>query len=104
MAKKGGFSFDGMVDPGADEPAPIEGVEQRGAEEKPRREPKPVEKAAPTRRGRPPKPRTATEARPSFGLDPETHALFKIWLLRRGVSMQDYLERHIRDLVKDDKL
>ena len=56
--------------------------------------PKPEDRAAPARRGRPPKPRTATEARPSFGLDPETHALFKIWLLRRGISMQDYLEDH----------
>lgn len=104
MAKKGGFSFDGMVDPGAEEPAPIEGVKQRGAGEVARREAKPAEKAAPARRGRPPKPRTATEARPSFGLDPETHALFKIWLLRRGVSMQDYLEEHIRGLVKGEKL
>lgn len=104
MAKKGGFSFEGMVDPGADDLAPIEGVKQRGAG---KASPPPVqeeEKPAPSRRGRPPKPRTATEARPSFGLDPETHALFKIWLLRRGVSMQDYLEEHIRGLVKGEKL
>lgn len=104
MGKKGGFSFDGMVDPGADEPAPIKGVKQRGAGEANRHRSKLIETAAPTRRGRPPKPRTATEARPSFGLDPETHALFKIWLLRRGVSMQDYLEEHIRNLVKGEKL
>lgn len=104
MAKKGGFSFDGMVDPGAEDPVPIEGVKQRGAGAALRPAPQPVEKAMPARRGRPPKPRTATEARPSFGLDPETHALFKIWLLRRGVSMQDYLEGHIRDLIKGDKL
>lgn len=104
MAKKGGFSFDGMVDPGAEDPAPIEGVKQRGAEAALRPATQLVEKAVPARRGRPPKPRTATEARPSFGLDPQTHALFKIWLLRRGVSMQDYLEGHIRDLVKGDKL
>lgn len=108
MAKKGGFSFDGMVDVDADAPAAIEGVEQRGAgEAKPPRA-KPAAKVetapAPARRGRPPKPRTATEARPSFGLDPETHALFKIWLLRRGLSMQDYLEQHIRGLVKGEKL
>lgn len=104
MAKKGGFSFDGMIDPGADEPAPIDGVRQRGAGEAP---PPPVQtegKPVPARRGRPPKPRTATEARPSFGLDPETHALFKIWLLRRGLSMQDYLEGHIQELVKGEKL
>ncbi|MFD2845663.1 acyl-CoA-binding protein [Paracoccus cavernae] len=44
---------------------------------------------------------TATEARPSFGLDPVTHAKFKIWLLKKGVSMQDYLEDHIAKLVKD---
>ena len=101
MSKKGGFSFDGMVDPGADDPAPIEGVKQRGAgEAKPLR----AKQAAPARRGRPTKPRTATEARPSFGLDPETHAPFKIWLLRRGVSMQDYLEEHIRNLVKAERL
>ncbi|WP_277022340.1 hypothetical protein [Paracoccus hibiscisoli] len=100
MAKKGGFSFDGMIDPGADDPAPIKGVTQRGAEET---GPPPAKPAAPARRGRPPKPRTASEARPSFGLDPETHALFKIWLLRRKLSMQDYLEGHIRDLVKDEK-
>lgn len=93
MAKKGSFSFAGMIDPGAD-PAPIEGVEQRGA----------GEKKAPAKRGRPPKARTATEARPSFGLDPETHAKFKIWLLRRGLSMQDYLEAHIAELVKDERL
>lgn len=107
MAKKGGFSFDGMVDTGAEDPAPIEGVTQRGAgeAEAPKAEPaKKAEKKTPTRRGRPPKPRTATEARPSFGLDPETHALFKIWLLRRGLSMQDYLEQHIRGLVKGEKL
>lgn len=104
MAKKGGFSFDGMVDTGAEDPAPIEGVTQRGAGEAKPLRPKPIEKAAPSRRGRPPKPRTATEARPSFGLDPETHALFKIWLLRRGLSMQDYLEDHIRGLVKGEKL
>ncbi len=95
MAKKGSFSFAGMIDPGT-EPAPIEGVEQRGAGEKPT----PI----PTKRGRPPKARTATEARPSFGLDPETHAKFKIWLLRRGMSMQDYLEAHIAELVKDERL
>lgn len=101
MAKKGSFSFAGMIDPGAD-PAPIEGVEQRGAGEKPA--PEPVASSAPAKRGRPPKARTATEARPSFGLDPETHAKFKIWLLRRGVSMQDYLEAHIAELVKDERL
>ena len=95
MAKKGSFSFAGMIDPGADT-APIKGVEQRGAGEKPA--------AAPPKRGRPPKARTATEARPSFGLDPDTHAKFKIWLLRRGLSMQDYLEAHITDLVKGEKL
>jgi hypothetical protein len=95
MAKKGSFSFAGMIDSGAD-PAPIEGVEQRGAEERPA----PV----PVKRGRPAKARTATEARPSFGLDPETHAKFKIWLLRRGMSMQDYLEAHSADLVKDEAL
>lgn len=104
MAKKGGFSFDGMVDPGAEDPVPIEGVKQRGAGGAEQAVRTPAGKAAPARRGRPPKPRTATEARPSFGLDPETHALFKIWLLRRGMTMQDYLEDHIRDLVKDDKL
>lgn len=113
MAKKGGFSFDGMVDVDADAPAPIEGVKQRGAgEDKPpqAKSAAKVRKTAaepvptPARRGRPPKPRTVTEARPSFGLDPETHALFKIWLLRRGVSMQDYLEEHIRGLVKGEKL
>lgn len=105
MAKKGGFSFDGMVDASAP-PEPIKGVEQRGAVEPApvkRSEPKPaaapVEK--PARRGRPPKARTATEARPSFGLDPVTHAKFKIWLLKKGVSMQDYLEDHIAKLVKD---
>ncbi|CAM4027770.1 hypothetical protein [Paracoccus yeei] len=102
MAKKGGFSFDGMVDPDASPAEPIEGVKQRGAGgKKPTPVAKPVQRA---RRGRPAKPRTATEARPSFGLDPETHALFKIWLLRRGLSMQDYLEGHIRDLVQGDKL
>lgn len=95
MAKKGSFSFAGMINPGA-EAAPIEGVEQRGAGEK--------LASAPAKRGRPPKARTATEARPSFGLDPETHAKFKIWLLRRGMSMQDYLEAHIAELVKDEKL
>lgn len=104
MAKKGGFSFDGMVDPDGNELAPIEGVKQRGATEGPVAAAPVAETPTPTRRGRPPKPRTATEARPSFGLDPETHALFKIWLLRRGVSMQDYLEAHIRDLVKGEKL
>ena len=104
MARKGGFSFDGMVDLQADAAPEIEGVQQRGAEEAKPPRAKPVEKAVPARRGRPPKPRTATEARPSFGLDPETHALFKIWLLRRGLSMQDYLEDHIRGLVKGDKL
>lgn len=104
MAKKGGFSFDGMVDPEAENPAPIGEVRQRGAGEVARPAPKPEDRAAPARRGRPPKPRTATEARPSFGLDPETHALFKIWLLRRGISMQDYLEDHIRSLVKGEKL
>lgn len=104
MAKKGGFSFEGMVDPSAEEPAPIEGVKQRGAGEAKAPRAKLVEKAVPARRGRPPKPRTATEARPSFGLDPETHALFKIWLLRRGLSMQDYLEEHIRGLVKGERL
>lgn len=104
MAKKGGFSFDGMIDPDGNEPGPITGVKQRGATEGPAAAAPVVETPAPTRRGRPPKPRTATEARPSFGLDPETHALFKIWLLRRGVSMQDYLEAHIRDLVKGEKL
>lgn len=108
MAKKGGFSFDGMVDASAP-PEPIRGVEQRGAvEPEPvqRSEPKaavaPVEK--PARRGRPAKARTATEARPSFGLDPVTHAKFKIWLLKKGVSMQDYLEDHISKLVKDIEL
>lgn len=111
MAKKGGFSFDGMVDPGAQPAPPIEGVEQRGADLEPaapapapRVRAKPAPAPEPKKRGRPAKDRTATEARPSFGLDPETHALFKIWLLRRGVSMQDYLEGHIRDLVKGDKL
>lgn len=93
MAKKGSFSFAGMIDPGA-EAMPIEGVEQRGAGDKPE-----VRK-----RGRPPKARTTTEARPSFGLDPQTHAKFKIWLLRRGMSMQDYLEAHITELVKDEQL
>ena len=29
---------------------------------------------------------------------------FKIWLLRRGMSMQDYLEAHIAELVKDERL
>ena len=101
MAKKGSFSFDDMVDPVGLPAEPIEGVKQRGAGEGDA----PVAKLIqPVRRGRPSKPRTATEARPSFGLDPETHALFKIWLLRRGVSMQDYLEEHIRDLVKGEKL
>lgn len=95
MAKKGSFSFAGMIDPGA-EAAPIEGVEQRGAGGK--------STPARAKRGRPPKARTATEARPSFGLDPETHAKFKIWLLRRGISMQDYLEAHIVELVKDERL
>jgi len=104
MAKKSGFSFDGMVDLRADSVPGIEGVQQRGAGEATPPRAKPAEKAAPARRGRPPKPRTATEARPSFGLDPETHALFKIWLLRRGLSMQDYLEEHIRGLVKGEKL
>lgn len=99
MAKKGSFSFSGMIDPGA-EAAPIEGVEQRGAGEKAA----PVPAPAPAKRGRPAKARTATEARPSFGLDPETHAKFKIWLLRRGMSMQDYLEAHIAELVKDERL
>jgi len=90
MAKKGGFSFDGMVD--ASTPSdPIAGVVQRGA----------VEPVKQVRRGRPAKVRTATEARPSFGLDPMMHAKFKIWLLKNGMSMQDYLERHIADLVKD---
>lgn len=101
MAKKGSFSFDGMVDPAAPPAEPIEGVNQRGAGDKPDSAAKP---AQPKRRGRPAKPHTATQARPSFGLDPETHALFKIWLLRHGLSMQDYLEGHIRDLVKGDKL
>ena len=113
MAKKGGFSFEGMVDPAAQPAAPIDGVEQRGEDmaDKPaaarasrgrvKAAPDPV--AEPRKRGRPPKDRTATEARPSFGLDPQTHALFKIWLLRRGLSMQDYLEAHIRDLVKDER-
>lgn len=55
------------------------------------------------KRGRPSKARTANEARPSFGLDPETHALFKIWLLKRGLSMQDYLESHIKDLVESER-
>lgn len=104
MAKKGGFSFDGMVDPDGNEPAPIKGVKQRGATDDLVAAAPVIETPVASRRGRPPKLRTATEARPSFGLDPETHALFKIWLLRRGVSMQDYLETHIRDLVKGEKL
>lgn len=99
MAKKGSFSFAGMIDPNT-EAAPIEGVEQRGAGERPL----PTSVPTPVKRGRPPKARTATEARPSFGLDPETHAKFKIWLLRRGLSMQDYLEAHIAELVKDERL
>lgn len=64
-------------------------------------DPAPSEPKAPAKRGRPAKARTATEARPSFGLDPVTHAKFKIWLLKNGVSMQDYLEGHISKLVKD---
>lgn len=84
MTKKGTFSFEGLVDPSSTPDAPA-GVEQRGAE--------------PAKRGRPAKARTANEARPSFGLDPETHRLFKIWLLQNGVSMQDYLEAHIKSLV-----
>ncbi|GHG35779.1 hypothetical protein [Paracoccus aerius] len=99
MAKKGSFSFAGMIDPSA-EAVPIKGVEQRGAGETP----PPASAPTPSKRGRPPKARTATEARPSFGLDPETHAKFKIWLLRRGMSMQDYLEAHIAELVKDERL
>lgn len=99
MAKKGSFSFAGMIDPSA-EAVPIEGVEQRGAGERP----PPASAPTPVKRGRPSKARTATEARPSFGLDPETHAKFKIWLLRRGMSMQDYLEAHIAELVKDERL
>lgn len=64
-------------------------------------DPAPAEPKAPVKRGRPPKARTATEARPSFGLDPITHAKFKIWLLKNGVSMQDYLEDHISRLVEN---
>lgn len=56
----------------------------------------------PAKRGRPKKDRTATEARPSFGLDPETHRLFKIWLLRRGLTLQDYLEDHIKELLRSE--
>lgn len=100
MAKKGGFSFDGMVDP-APAPEPISGVNQRGAGAAPVPKPAALPAEKPARRGRPPKARTATEARPSFGLDPVTHAKFKIWLLKKGVSMQDYLEDHIAKLVKD---
>lgn len=64
-------------------------------------DPAPTEPKAPAKRGRPAKARTASEARPSFGLDPVTHAKFKIWLLKNRVSMQDYLEEHIAELVKD---
>lgn len=68
------------------------------------RDPSAPAEQAPVKRGRPAKARTASEARPSFGLDPETHRQFKIWLLQNNTSMQDYLEAHIKSLVKSANL
>ena len=94
MSKKPMISLSGLVNPDQ-VTAPIPGNEQRGEA---------VVLAEPKKRGRPAKAVRAGEARPSFGLDAETHAKFKIWLLKNGVSMQDYLEAHVKDLVKDISL
>lgn len=101
MTEKKPYSFNLRARPKDSSPATIAAVDASGERAGFNvRDPEPEK--APAKRGRPKKDRTATEARPSFGLDPETHRKFKIWLLRNGVSMQDYLEAHIRDLVKDE--
>lgn len=63
-----------------------------------------VSPQTPRKRGRPKNSRTEDEYRPSFGLRPETYTKFKIYLLMRGLSVQDYLEQHVEELVKDIQL
>lgn len=95
MAKKPAFSFDDLVDTDSEPDAPV-GVVQRGAAVAP------VLDAPAAKRGRPSKGRSTSDPRPSFALDPETHAAFKIWLLQNRISMQDYLENHIKSLVRTE--
>jgi len=51
-------------------------------------------------RGRPPKAAKRDEIRSSFGLDPVTFKRLKFHLLERDMTLQEFIEEHIRKVLK----
>lgn len=72
---------------------------------KPRKEPRKAVEPTPTEapprsRGRPAKPAKANEIRTSFGLDPDTSKKLKLYLVEHGITLQEFIEDHVRSVLK----
>lgn len=51
--------------------------------------------------GRPPSnPQPEGAKKGSFWLDPETFRLFKVYLARRGMTMQGFIETQVRETIR----
>lgn len=98
MAKKPNFTVAGRVNPAAK----VVPTESRGVALSQRAEPAPTPAPGQGRGpGRPrKKPIDVQEVRCSFGMDAKLHRAFKVYLISRGETMQDWLNAQIAEAIR----